>query len=43
MPVKTIVLFRSKTDDAVNEDIYEKVQSNQLEFLSISFVILVTN
>ncbi|CAF1273134.1 unnamed protein product [Adineta ricciae] len=25
MPVKTIVLFRSKADDAINEDIYEKL------------------
>ena len=25
MPVKNILLFRSKTDDTLNEDIYEKV------------------
>ncbi|CAF0725916.1 unnamed protein product [Adineta steineri] len=28
MPVKTILLFRSKTDDISNEDIYEKVEFN---------------
>ncbi len=27
MSAKTILLFRSKTDDASNEDVYEKVRS----------------